>query len=140
MSNRNLEVIEENGSRAPEGVEEDRIERLGTLWRALPACMGAHARHCARGRLGTRMLRRADLGVSVSEGDQELCACNLQDRFSMGQSKVFSHLGKLKDAGLVREEKRGNSNFYSLVREAVQGLLGETTEHFIGRASLTASV
>jgi DNA-binding transcriptional ArsR family regulator len=49
----------------------------------------------------------------------------------MGQSKVFSHMRKLKDAGLVLEEKRGNSSFYSLDREAVQGLLGESTEHLL---------
>jgi ArsR family transcriptional regulator len=43
----------------------------------------------------------------------------------MGQSKVSYHLRKLKDAGLVREEKRGKWSFYSLDREAATQLLNE---------------
>jgi len=41
----------------------------------------------------------------------------------MGQSKVSYHMRKLKDAGLVREERRGKWSFYSLDEEAVRGLL-----------------
>jgi ArsR family transcriptional regulator len=47
----------------------------------------------------------------------------------MGQSKVSYHVRKLKEAGLVREEKRGKWSFYSLNQQALRELLGETVEH-----------
>jgi hypothetical protein len=43
----------------------------------------------------------------------------------MGQSKVSYHMKKLKDAGLLHEERRGKWAFYSLNREAGEELLGE---------------
>jgi ArsR family transcriptional regulator, arsenate/arsenite/antimonite-responsive transcriptional repressor len=47
----------------------------------------------------------------------------------MGQSKVSYHVKKLKDAGLVREERRGRWAFYSLDREAAGQLLAEAAIH-----------
>ncbi len=38
---------------------------------------------------------------------------------------------KLKDAGLVREERRGKWAFYSLNREAAEELLGEAAERLL---------
>jgi ArsR family transcriptional regulator, arsenate/arsenite/antimonite-responsive transcriptional repressor len=38
---------------------------------------------------------------------------------------------KLKDAGLVREERRGKWSFYSLDREAARELLGETADRLL---------
>jgi ArsR family transcriptional regulator len=38
---------------------------------------------------------------------------------------------KLKDAGLVREERRGKWSFYSLDREATGELLGEATDRLL---------
>jgi ArsR family transcriptional regulator, arsenate/arsenite/antimonite-responsive transcriptional repressor len=38
---------------------------------------------------------------------------------------------KLKEAGLVREEKRGRWSFYSLDREAAERLLGEAEKHLL---------
>ena len=49
----------------------------------------------------------------------------------MGQSKVSDHMRKLKDAGLVREEKRGKWAFYSLDRENAGGLLGEAADRLL---------
>ena len=49
----------------------------------------------------------------------------------MGQSKVSYHIRKLKDAGLVKEEKRGKWSFYSLDREAADVLLGEAVTHLL---------
>jgi ArsR family transcriptional regulator len=69
-----------------------------------------------------------DLGVPAGEGDVGICVCEFQDRFVTGQSKVSYHMRKLKDAGLVREEKRGKWSFYSLDREAVREVLGDTAE------------
>ena len=72
-----------------------------------------------------------DLGAPVDEEDQNvgICVCEFEDYFKMGQSKVSYHVRKLKDAGLVREEKRGKWSFYSLDRDAAQGLLSEAERH-----------
>ena len=49
----------------------------------------------------------------------------------MGQSKISYHMRKLKDAGLVREERRGKWSFYSLDREAAGALLGEAVDRLL---------
>ena len=70
-----------------------------------------------------------DLGVPASEGDKGICVCEFEDYFGMGQSKVSYHMRKLKDAGLVREEKRGKWSFYSVDVEATRELLDESAQH-----------
>jgi ArsR family transcriptional regulator len=49
----------------------------------------------------------------------------------MGQSKVSYHMKKLKDAGLVREDRRGKWSFYTLDREATGELLGEAADRLL---------
>jgi len=41
-------------------------------------------------------------------------------------SNVYYHLGKLREAGLVHEERRGKWSFYSLDWTAAGQLLAET--------------
>ena len=65
----------------------------------------------------------SDSGVPVEEGEEGICVCEFEEHFGMGQSKVSYHMKKLKDAGLVREERRGKWAFYSLDREAAGALL-----------------
>ena len=55
-------------------------------------------------------------GVPADEGDQGICVCEFEEHFGMGQSKVSYHMKKLKDAGLMREKRRGKWAFYSLDR------------------------
>jgi ArsR family transcriptional regulator len=57
-------------------------------------------------------------GVPANEGEEGICVCEFEEHFVMGQSKVSYHLRKLKDAGLVREERRGKWSFYSLDRRS----------------------
>jgi DNA-binding transcriptional ArsR family regulator len=38
----------------------------------------------------------------------------------MGQSRISYHVGKLKEAGLVREERRGKWSFYALDRDTAR--------------------
>lgn len=45
---------------------------------------------------------------------QEMCVCQLVDLLAATQPNISQHLRKLKDAGLVREEKRGQWSYYSL--------------------------
>lgn len=45
---------------------------------------------------------------------RELCVCELVDILPMSQPAISQHLRKLRDAGLVHEEKRGQWVHYSL--------------------------
>lgn len=70
-------------------------------------------------------------GVPADEGEEGICICEFEEAFSMGQSKVSYHMRKLKDAGLVHEERRGKWAFYSLDREAAVELLGEAADRLL---------
>jgi ArsR family transcriptional regulator, arsenate/arsenite/antimonite-responsive transcriptional repressor len=129
LASRRIEVVEENGVRQdmPDVISEERVERLVALGRALSdpirvkmLGMMAEGRSCCS---------LPDLGAPVSEGDEGICVCEFEDYFGMGQSKVSYHLRKLKDAGLVREEKRGKWGLYSVDDDAVRELLGDAADH-----------
>ena len=128
MSTKELGVVEENGVRkgGPEALD---VERLVALGRALSdpirvrmLSMMAEGRGCCD---------LPDLGVPVEEDEEGICVCEFEDHFGMGQSKVSYHMKKLKDAGLISEERRGKWGFYSLDREAAGELLGEAAEHLL---------
>ena len=128
MARRSFEVVEERSGGEPEMEEAIRVERLVALGRALSdpirvRMLGIMAE-------GRSCCDLPDLGAPVDEGSPGICVCEFEDYFGMGQSKVSYHVRKLKEAGIVREEKRGKWSFYSLDQEAVRGLLGEATEHF----------
>lgn len=72
--------------------------------------------------------------VPAQDKGTGICACEFEESFGMAQSKVSYHLSKLKEAGLVREEKRGKWSFYSLNRDAFNELLAETARH-VGTSS-----
>jgi ArsR family transcriptional regulator, arsenate/arsenite/antimonite-responsive transcriptional repressor len=124
-----VEVIEENGVRmdTPDAVSDGRVERLVALGRALSdpirvrmLGMMAEGRSCCA---------LPDLGVPAEEQDNGICVCEFEDYFGMGQSKVSYHVRKLKEAGLVREEKRGKWSFYSLDRRSAAEIVGEVERH-----------
>jgi DNA-binding transcriptional ArsR family regulator len=73
----------------------------------------------------------AGSGVPADEGEEGTCVCEFEEVFGMGQSKVSYHVKKLKDAGLVREERRGKWAFYPLDREAASGLLAEAADRLL---------
>ena len=143
MARRELGVVEENERPVVAGaVLEERGERIVALGRALSdpirvRMLGMMAEAAASGR-GCCGL--PDLGVPAAEGDAGICVCEFEDRFGMGQSKVSYHMRKLREAGLVREEKRGKWSFYSLDGEAARELLGGLTEHLGARAGSVAGV
>jgi ArsR family transcriptional regulator len=124
---RSFEVVEERSGGEPETEEAIRVERLVALGRALSdpirvrmLGMMAEGRSCCD---------LPDLGAPVDEGSPGICVCEFEDYFGMGQSKVSYHVRKLKEAGLVREEKRGKWSFYSLDGESAADLLGDATVH-----------
>ena len=131
MPNQEIEVIEHNGagSGAVDLLSEERVERLVALGRALSdpirvrmLSMMAEGRSCCD---------LPDLGVPAEEADNGICVCEFEDYFGMGQSKISYHMKKLKDAGLVREERRGKWAFYSLDRQTAGELLGEAADHLL---------
>ena len=128
MSTRKLEVVKENGVLG-DGSDEG-VERLVALGRALSdpirvrmLGMMADGRGCCD---------FSDTGVPADEGEEGICICEFEEVFVMGQSKLSYHMRKLKDAGLVREEKHGRWSFYSLNREAAGRLLAETAAYLDG--------
>ena len=133
MRSEGIGVVEENGVRrdvAEKGDTEEGMERLVALGRALSdpirvrmLGMMADGRGCCDFSVS---------GVPASEGEEGICVCEFEEAFGMGQSKVSYHMRKLKDAGLVREERRGRWAFYSLDREAAGQLLGEAAGHLDG--------
>jgi ArsR family transcriptional regulator len=128
VSTGNLGVVEENGARKDDA-RDGGVDRLVALGRALSdpirvrmLSMMAEGRSCCD---------FSASGVPVAEGDEGICVCEFEEVFSMGQSKVSYHMRKLKDAGLVREERRGKWAFYSLDREAAGELLSEAAERLL---------
>jgi ArsR family transcriptional regulator, arsenate/arsenite/antimonite-responsive transcriptional repressor len=122
-----LGVVEENGVRRVDS--EEVVERLVALGRALSdpirvkmLGMMADGRGCCD---------FSDSGVPADEGDEGICVCEFEGVFGMGQSKVSYHMRKLKEAGLVREERRGKWSFYSIDREAAGALLGEAADRLL---------
>jgi len=120
---RSSEVIEERSGVVPAFFDEDRVGRVVALGRALSdpirvrmLGMMAEGRSCCD---------LPDLGAPVGSDSPGICVCEFEDYFGMGQSRVSYHVGKLKEAGLVREKRRGKWSFYSLDREAARDLLTE---------------
>jgi len=127
VSTQELGVVEENGAR--KGDTEEGVEQLVALGRAISdpirvrmLSMMADGRSCCD---------FSASGIPAEEGEEGICVCEFEEVFGMGQSKVSYHMKKLKDAGLVREERRGKWAFYSLDREAAGALLGEATDRLL---------
>jgi len=131
-----LQVVEAKSNRKPdpdEPVREERVARLVALGQALsdPIRVRMLGLMAAAAREGRGCCGLPDLGAPAEAGEENIgvCVCEFEDYFGMGQSKVSYHVRKLRDAGLIREEKRGKWSFYSLDQEAVRGLLDETAGH-----------
>ena len=136
MSGEGLGVVEENG--VPRGDPEGAVDRLVALGRALSdpirvrmLIMMADGRGCCD---------FSGSGVPADEGEEGICVCEFEEAFSMGQSKVSYHVKKLRDAGLILEERRGKWSFYSLDREAVRDLLADAGGHLGAGAESVAGV
>jgi ArsR family transcriptional regulator, arsenate/arsenite/antimonite-responsive transcriptional repressor len=130
VSTKELGLVEENGV-SREGTKEG-VDRLVALGHALSdpirvrmLSMMADGRSCCD---------FSDSGVPAEEGEEGICVCEFEEHFGMGQSKVSYHMKKLKDAGLVQEERRGKWAFYSLDREVAGELLGEAADRLLSGA------
>lgn len=135
MTRQRLNVVEENGLRA--AGDEDRVERLVAFGRALSDPIRVRMLGMMAG--GRACCDLPDCGVPAEDQDAGICVCEFEGHFGMGQSKVSYHIKKLKDAGLVREEKRGRWSFYSLDGEATEGLLRETAGWLLAAGAVLRS-
>ncbi len=54
------------------------------------------------------------MGLLAAEGDGELCVCEIEAHFKLSQPTVSHHLKLLRDAGLVRSERRGSWVYYAI--------------------------
>jgi ArsR family transcriptional regulator len=131
-----LGVVEENSVRR-DGPEEG-VDRLVALGRALSdpirvrmLSMMAEGRSCCD---------FSGSGVPADEGEEGICVCEFEEVFSMGQSKVSYHIKKLKDAGLVREDRRGKWSFYTLDRKATGELLDEAADRLLSTPEKRSAV
>ena len=130
VARRELAVVEENARPAKvEADREEKVERLVALGRALSdpirvrmLGMMADGRGCCD---------FSGSGVPAEEGEEGICVCEFEDHFGMGQSKVSYHMRNLKEAGLVREERRGKWGFNSIDGEAARELLGEAADRLL---------
>ncbi|MDF2791996.1 MAG: transcriptional regulator [Neobacillus sp.] len=61
---------------------------------------------------------------------RECCVCEFLEVFDMSQPSISQHLRKLKDAGMVKEERRGQWIYYSLnTQSELYGLIEDILEH-----------
>lgn len=59
------------------------------------------------------------LRLSALLRDRELCVTDLVRVTGMAQSRVSTHLGRLREAGVVRDRRQGNQSFYTLAEGAL---------------------
>ena len=64
--------------------------------------------------------------------DRELCVTDLSLVTGIAQPRVSTHLGRLKDAGIVRDRRNGTQSFYSLALDGLpstaRAILDETAK------------
>ena len=142
MDRQQFAVIEKNPADGgdAETVQQESVDRLTALGSALSDSIRVRMLNLlvAATVEGRGCCGLPDLGAPAEAEEKGigLCVCEFEEYFGMGQSKVSYHLRKLKDAGLVREEKRGKWSFYSLDRETVTQLLNELA----GRLEILAAL
>ena len=56
------------------------------------------------------------------EEEKELCPCDLSDILNMSIPAISQHLRKMKDGGIIRARKEGQTIFYSLKPEHLKML------------------
>src|SRR5258706_5456253 len=67
-------------------------------------------------------------------GARELCVTDLVRVTGISQSRVSTHLGRLRDAGFVRDRRQGTQCFYALAGDTVPG----TVKALLDEASKSA--
>jgi ArsR family transcriptional regulator len=129
VSREQIGVVEENGVARGNEAGDAGVERLVALGRALSDPIRVRMLSMMADGRGCCDLSGSE--VPAGEGQEGICVCEFEGQFGMGQSKVSYHMRKLKEAGLVSEQKRGRWSFYSLDSEAAGDLLGEAADRLL---------
>lgn len=58
----------------------------------------------------------------------ELCECNIVPAFGLSQPTISYHLKSLREAGLIRSERRGQWVYHSVNQKALLGAIRDLTE------------
>lgn len=74
----------------------------------------AQAEYKAQARIIKALAHPARLFIVDELSRGERCVCELTDQLGVAMPTVSRHLGQLKSAGLVEDEKRGAQVFYRL--------------------------
>jgi ArsR family transcriptional regulator len=61
------------------------------------------------------------VGLLAAQGE-ELCVCDIESHFELGQPTISHHLRILREAGVVTAERRGTWVYYSLSRDLLSKL------------------
>jgi ArsR family transcriptional regulator len=80
--------------------------------------------HEARAKIIKAMAHPSRLFIIEELNKKERCVNELTDMIGADASTVSKHLSVLKNAGLVADEKRGNSIFYSLRVPCIMQFMG----------------
>jgi ArsR family transcriptional regulator len=80
--------------------------------------------HEARAKIIKAMAHPSRLFIIEELNRKERCVGELTEMIGADASTVSKHLSVLKNAGLVFDEKRGNSIFYSLRCSCIMDFLG----------------
>ncbi len=70
-------------------------------------------------------------------GERELCVTDLVRITGISQSRVSTHLGRLREAGFVRDRRQGTQCFYALASESLPGTVKAVLEDAAGSADPT---
>lgn len=69
--------------------------------------------------------------------ERELCVSELVRVTGLAQSRVSTHLAKMRDAGLLRHRRSGSQTFYGLSREGLTPTVREVVDEIAGSADPT---
>ena len=85
-------------------------------------CMGDDGSRSAAGRLKA-LGHPVRLGIAMRlAAEPETCACDFAEVFGVSQPTISQHLRVLREAGLVKTQRRGTQICYSLDPGAVRSL------------------
>jgi len=69
--------------------------------------------------------------------ERELCVTDLVRVTGIAQSRVSTHLGRLREAGLVHDRKNGAQTFYGLNKDGLSGTMRDVLEEATGSTDPT---
>lgn len=65
---------------------------------------------------------RLTMLATLAASEHEVCVCDFTDALPLNQPTVSHHLGVLREAGLVKCERRGTWVYYQLAPDAIERL------------------